>query len=180
MRKFKGQASQRKGHILWNLVGLLEVFLWVKMTIGSIVLQATSLYSFKNDCLERIRKNLQKTILINSNTKTHMYLGLPLGASNNDLSIWNSVLQRVDKRFAGWQKRVFVQRREGGEIKSTLSSIPTCFMFLFHAPISVTEKLRRLQRNFLWNSAEKKGSITWSIGRKSQLLRVGMALELKI
>lgn len=32
-------------------------------------------------------------------------LGLPSGASNKDLAMWNSVIERVDKRLAGYQKR---------------------------------------------------------------------------
>lgn len=33
------------------------------------------------------------------------YLELPLGALNKDLCFRNSVIQRVEKRLAGWQKR---------------------------------------------------------------------------
>ncbi|XP_075077736.1 uncharacterized protein LOC142164210 [Nicotiana tabacum] len=33
------------------------------------------------------------------------YLGLPLGASHKDTTIWNPVIERVEKRFAGWLKR---------------------------------------------------------------------------
>lgn len=31
-----------------------------------------------------------------------IYLGLPLHASNKDLVVWNLVIDRVQKRLAGW------------------------------------------------------------------------------
>nr|XP_033510183.1 uncharacterized protein LOC117274955 [Nicotiana tomentosiformis] len=33
------------------------------------------------------------------------YLGLPLDASYKDTTVWNPVIERVEKRLAGWQKR---------------------------------------------------------------------------
>lgn len=53
------------------------------------------------------------------------YLGLPLGASNNDLSIWNLVLQRVKKRLSGRQKNYLSKGVKEVIIKSILLSIPT-------------------------------------------------------
>jgi len=53
------------------------------------------------------------------------YLGLPLGASNKDLSVWNPVIERVKKQPEGWQKRYFPKCGKEVLIRSTLSSIPT-------------------------------------------------------
>nr|XP_018625476.1 uncharacterized protein LOC108944689 [Nicotiana tomentosiformis] len=50
------------------------------------------------------------------------YLGLPLGASYKDTTVWNPVIERVEKRLAGWQKRYL---SKGGEIKN-LSILETC------------------------------------------------------
>lgn len=35
-------------------------------------------------------------------------------------------------------------------LKSTLSSLPTYYLFVFTIPISVANRLEQLQRNFLW------------------------------
>ena len=59
------------------------------------------------------------------------YLGLPLGASFKDKSIWNPILEKMERRLAGW-KRLYLSK--GGKvtlIKSTLSSLPTYFLSLF-------------------------------------------------
>ena len=55
------------------------------------------------------------------------YLGMPLGAHFKDASIWNPILERVEKKLANW-KRLYLSK--GGRLtllKSTLSSLPTYF-----------------------------------------------------
>ena len=51
------------------------------------------------------------------------YLGLPLGAKWKDRAIWNPIVEKVEKRLAGW-KRFYLSK--GGEltlIKSSLSNL---------------------------------------------------------
>uniref|UniRef100_A0A2N9G249 Reverse transcriptase domain-containing protein n=1 Tax=Fagus sylvatica TaxID=28930 RepID=A0A2N9G249_FAGSY len=79
-----------------------------------------------------------------------MYLGLPLGASFKKKSIWNAVVEKVEKRLAGW-KRIYLSK--GGRltlIKSTLSSLPSYYLSLFPLPMSIACCIEKLQRDFLW------------------------------
>ena len=32
------------------------------------------------------------------------YLGMPLGASYKTLEIWNPIIEKIERRLAGWQK----------------------------------------------------------------------------
>ena len=78
------------------------------------------------------------------------YLGLPLGATYKETSIWNPIIERMEKRLAGW-KRLYLSK--GGKvtlIKSTLSSLPTYFLSLFPIPVRDANRLEKLQREFLW------------------------------
>ena len=78
------------------------------------------------------------------------YFGLPLGASFKNKSIWNPVVEKIEKRLAGW-KRFYLSK--GGRItliKSTLSNLPTYYLSLFPIPKSVARRIEKLQRDFLW------------------------------
>ena len=62
------------------------------------------------------------------------YLGMPLGANYKDSSIWNPIIEKMEKRLAGW-KRLYLSK--GGRLtllKSTLSNLPTYFLLLFTIP----------------------------------------------
>jgi hypothetical protein len=79
------------------------------------------------------------------------YLGMSLGASFKSISIWNGVIEKVERRLASWNKLYLSKGGRVTLIHSTLSSIPSYYLSMFLIPVSVAKKLERLQRNFLWN-----------------------------
>ena len=65
------------------------------------------------------------------------YLGLSLGANFKDKTIWNPILEKMERKLAGWK---CLYSSKGGRvtlIKSTLSNLPTYFLSLFPIPASV-------------------------------------------
>ena len=73
------------------------------------------------------------------------YLGLLLGAKFKELSIWNPILEKMERRLARW-KRLYLSK--GGKvtlIKSTLSSLPTYFLSLLPLPGKVANCMEKLQ-----------------------------------
>ena len=82
------------------------------------------------------------------------YLGMPLGTSFKTASIWNPILEKIERKLSGW-KRIYLSK--GGRLmllKSTLSSLPTYYLSLFTIPKSMATRLESIQRNFLWESSE--------------------------
>ena len=77
------------------------------------------------------------------------YLGLPLGAKVKELSIKNPILEKMERRLGRW-KRLYLSK--GGEvtlIKSTFFSLPTYFISIFPILGKVTNRMEKLQRDFL-------------------------------
>jgi hypothetical protein len=77
------------------------------------------------------------------------YLGLPLGASYKSVSIWNGVIEKIERKLAGW-KRMYLSK--GGRLtllKSTLSNLPTNLLSLFPIPVRVANRLDNIRKAFL-------------------------------
>jgi len=72
------------------------------------------------------------------------YLGLPLCAKYKDAHMWNSVIEKIEAKLAGW-KRLYLSK--GGRltlINSTISSLPMYFLSLFLIPMGVANRLEKL------------------------------------
>ena len=72
-----------------------------------------------------------------------------LGAKFKAKDIWNSIVEKMERRLAGW-KRIYLSK--GGcltLIKSTLSNLPTYFLSLFPIPADVAYRIEKIQKNFL-------------------------------
>ncbi|KAI8550558.1 hypothetical protein RHMOL_Rhmol06G0116600 [Rhododendron molle] len=79
-----------------------------------------------------------------------LHLGMPLGSSFKSKAVWDSVVERFQKRLVEWKRQYIPKGSRLILIKSTLSSSPTYFMSLFVIPVSVVKRLEKIQRDFLW------------------------------
>ena len=82
-----------------------------------------------------------------------IYLGMPLGTLYKTTSIWNPILERMEKKLSSW-KRLYLSK--GGRLtllKRTFSSLPTYYISLFTIPKAMATRLECIQRNFLWGSS---------------------------
>jgi hypothetical protein len=93
------------------------------------------------------------------------YLGLPLGAPYKSTTIWNDIIEKMERKLAGWKKMYLSKGGRLTLIKSTLSNLPTYFLYLFPIPVSVANRLEKVQRDFLWgglNEEHKFHLVKWA------------------
>ena len=88
------------------------------------------------------------------------YLGMPLGASHKSPTIWNPILEKIERKLAGWKKLYLSKDGRLTLLKSTISSLPTYYLSLFTIPTRVANKIERLQRDFLWGDS-KTNLVGW-------------------
>ena len=82
------------------------------------------------------------------------YLGMPLGASHKSPTIWSPILEKTERKLAGWKKLYLSKGGRLTLLKSTLSSLPTYYLSLFTIPLHVADKIEKLQRDFLWGDSK--------------------------
>ena len=73
------------------------------------------------------------------------YLGLPLGAKWKDRAVWNPIIEKVERRLAGW-KRLYLSK--GGRltlIKSTQSNLLTYLLSIFPILADIAYRMEQLQ-----------------------------------
>ena len=69
------------------------------------------------------------------------YLGLPFGAKFKDKTIWNPILEKMERKLAGWKKLYLSKGGRVTLIKSTLSNLPTYFLSLFPILASMANRI---------------------------------------
>ena len=82
------------------------------------------------------------------------YLGMPLGASHRSPTVWNPILEKIERKLVSWKKLYLSKGRRLTLLKSTLSSLSTYFLSLFIIPTHMANKIERLQRDFLWGDSK--------------------------
>ena len=72
------------------------------------------------------------------------YLGMPLGSLCKTPSIWNPILERMEKKLSGWKRFYLSKSGRLTLLKSTLSSLLTYYFSLFTIPKAVATRLERI------------------------------------
>jgi hypothetical protein len=60
------------------------------------------------------------------------------------------MIETTERRLAGWKLGLLSKGGRLTLIKSTLSNFPTYLLSLFPIPLSVANRLEKVQKNFLW------------------------------
>ncbi|XP_026434772.1 uncharacterized protein LOC113332450 [Papaver somniferum] len=99
-----------------------------------------------------------------------IYLGLPLGDKVGGIQKWGNTLEINGKRITSWNGKTIARGGKLTLIKSILASLPIYYLSIFLAPCSITKKIDRIVRNFLWEDENRKRihNIGWKLSSKEK------------
>jgi hypothetical protein len=102
------------------------------------------------EAVSRLKINLSKSKIIPigevdvvENLARNIGSNSTLGASYKSTFIWNNIVEKMERRLVGW-KRLYLSK--GGR---TLPNFPTYYLSLFPIPMGVTNRIEKLQQDFL-------------------------------
>jgi hypothetical protein len=78
------------------------------------------------------------------------YFGLLLKASFRAKSIWDGVIEKIERCSARWKSMYLSKGGRVTLIKSTLSNLSMYFLFLFPLLFGIANRIEKLQQYFLW------------------------------
>ncbi|XP_063941514.1 uncharacterized protein LOC135149664 [Daucus carota subsp. sativus] len=97
------------------------------------------------------------------------YLGMPVGCSSRKASFWEPLLAKLEHKLARWKAEALNQAGRLTLLKSVVDSLPIYWMNLHLMPVSVTRKIEKIRRDFLWGNvgtkyqkSRKLHSVAWT------------------
>jgi len=98
------------------------------------------------------------------------YLGLPIIAGGNKRALWSDLISKIKTKIAAWGGYWSIKGGKVTLIKSVLSALPIYQVAFLLAPQSVTEKISKLLRDFLWQGGKgnenKIHLVNWDVVKK--------------
>ncbi|XP_026420722.1 uncharacterized protein LOC113316789 [Papaver somniferum] len=151
---------------------MLKATSWLKNNILSSVSFVTdwkSIAEYLN--LSGLRINLTKSTTISIGDTTHdefvedvlgctledfpfKYLGMPARAQYRCKKIWDVVVESVEKRLEGWERRYLSYGGILVLIKNVLCALAVYLMYAFTIPPPVAKKIEREMRTLFWGTKD--------------------------
>ena len=89
-----------------------------------------------------------------------------MGGNPKACGFWDPVIERILRRLDEWQKAYLFFGGRITLIQSCLIHMPSYFLSLFKIPASVSAKIERLQRDFLWSGVgegKRDHLVSWDV-----------------
>ena len=88
------------------------------------------------------------------------YLGLPLTTKEVTNDFWNPIVERIQRKLAGWKGKILNTARKLQLLSVALQGILIYFLSPFKINQNMAEKIERIQQNFLWSGIEEKNKLS--------------------
>jgi hypothetical protein len=103
-----------------------------------------------------IQRNFANILGFEHKTLPTKYLGIPLMDRACKNATWEGFISKLQERVKNWTYRSLNLARRLILTKTILQAIPVYMMSVFPAPKGILQKIRAIQRDFLWRGTENK------------------------
>ena len=116
-----------------------------------------------------VQRHLTEVLGFKRSTLPSKYLGVPLTDKPWHKSHWEKLITKLTDKCNHWTNRVLNLAGRMVMTKAVLQAIPHYMLSILPAPQGILQKIRTMQRNFLWsgNSGKKK----WALAAWDNLCR---------
>ncbi|KAK1300868.1 hypothetical protein QJS10_CPB13g01356 [Acorus calamus] len=83
------------------------------------------------------------------------HLGLPLVRGRLKKEHWEPLIERFERRLAGWKGKLLSWGRRLTLINAVLSNLPIFYLSVFRIPVGVLDRLDRIRKRFLWQGSDE-------------------------
>ena len=107
------------------------------------------------------REALTSILGFNSTTNLGKYLGFPIKQLRRQWHEFGSILDRVNKKLAGWKANLLSMVGRMVLIQASSSAIPSYVMQINFFPKKILNVIDRVNTNFLWGSYDHTRKMHW-------------------
>lgn len=80
---------------------------------------------------------------------------MPLGGNPKSHAFRLPIVEKIDKKLDSWKFSYISKRGHLTLLQTILGNLPTYYLSLFQAHVSIYKEIEKLMRNFLWKGSEK-------------------------
>ncbi|KAJ3689098.1 hypothetical protein LUZ61_018262 [Rhynchospora tenuis] len=146
--------STAKGSAVQTLKEVLTVF----SEVSGILLNFNKCSLLPFNLSDSSINSITTVLQVSSTEFPLKYLGLPLTLHKPDRFAYQQIIDKLQRKLAGWKSSLLTRAGRVMLTSSVLSSIPVYFMSVFKLPAWVIKAIDRIRRNFIWGSSNNLGS----------------------
>ncbi|GLU18032.1 hypothetical protein SLE2022_343540 [Rubroshorea leprosula] len=151
---FFGEASEDNISVVKAIMRTFELASGLKINLGKSHLMGVGVE-------ERWLTEMAYRLHCKEGELPFKYLGIPVGGNNRRKSMWQSMVQSVEKRLASWKGRFLSMGGRITLINSVLSSLPVFLMSAYLIPKGILLSIDKIRRRFLWGGGAEERKINW-------------------
>ncbi|KAG8389002.1 hypothetical protein BUALT_Bualt02G0184100 [Buddleja alternifolia] len=142
-----------------NVDGIAEVIEGYERWSGQLVSKEKTVVHFSKKVSRQVRNLVCMQLGFRECNHKIKHLGLPFCKPATRSSDFNELIDRVDKKLAGWKAKCLAHAGRNVLVKSVAQSIPIYFLSLYYIPRSVCDSLDKKMRNFWWGDRDENRHI---------------------